>query len=788
MNKKLSRFIALLLCVLTLASCSGTPVTLSSRLTEILGEAPPPPTVYEGDFAAATEEEIAYYTKGYEDLKAEITGSKSTVEIPEGACVYYVSNSGSNHNDGRSPETPWKTVAMANALAAKGDIVLFECGSIFREKLSLVKGVTYSSYGEGEKPRFYGSWDGRDPELWLETDTPNIYMFDKVVTEELDVGQIVFDHGKQWGIKVMKVNAEDKRVYQGEVTNGVDTFDNGSAEFKSYRDLKSNLEFYCDPVEKRLYLYCEYGNPAEYFESIEVVKKGNIASGTAVDVVVDNLCFMYGGSHGIGVGNSKNFEVKYCEFYYIGGSIQGYNIFSGYQPTRFGNAIENWTNCENFKIHHCYASQIYDCCFTTQWQGDSQGADVIMKDVEFAYNIGEYSNTGLEVWMSDNVGYDDADYKFENFDLHHNYTVNNGYGWSHQRPNKDGNFVYGGTNTNSTQHVNTVFHDNINMYASSVGLKMRYTIGEPNGHTFRDNVYIMEYGKNFADSASNVDGIVGENRTYSFTAPGISDAVKAGIDTNSKFRYVLADGVSTVEVNEEQRYTLEEYIKYNPRYSFAAGSGTSYPVSIIKPETYKENKAYPLIVYLHAEYQNGDNGTAHVLNNNPVIQNLYTETDEDDAIIVAMQIPKDVTWTDTGKRDETYVYDASKTPAAISDLNELVDLLIAGEGGVRIDSKNVSIVGQSNGGTAVYDILTRYPGKYVRAAIAGAAVAENIDLGETEVKIFHGGRDVFFDESETKKYASSLAGNVSYKAFEQEDHNVWSSSFDRDLCLWLTGK
>lgn len=785
-------FIAMLLCILMLASCTGTPATLSTKLVEIPGETPPVALDLEGDYGPLTQKELDFYTEGYEALKAEITSSVPELEIPEGATVYYVSNNGDDKNDGKSPETPWKSVAKACNFSRKGDYVLFERGSIFRQQMTLFPGVTYSSYGEGEKPRFYGSWDSSDPEMWIETEYPNIYEYAKAVPEDKDVGQIIFDHGKQWGIKVMKHNDEDIRVDQGEVFNGKDTFNNGTEKFAGYRDLKSNLEFYCDPRAKKMYLYCEYGNPAKHFDSIEVVKKGNIANGDARGVLVDNLCFMYGGSHGIGVANAKDFEIRYCEFYFIGGSVQGYNLFSRSHPTRYGNAVENWENCEDYRIHHCYASQIYDCCFTTQWQGDSNGKDVIMKDVEFAYNISEYSNTGLEVWMSDNIGYEDATFKFENFDLHHNYTVNNGYGWSHQRPNKDANFVYGGTNTNSTQHVNCVFHDNVNMFASSVGLKMRYTIGEPYGHTFRDNVYIMRHGLRFAESASVVEGVVGSNMQYYFDASGIDIAVKAGIDTNSKFRYVLEDGSLGVidEANgaEIERYTLDEYIKYNPHYSFTASSGNSYPVSIIKPENFKETKSYPLVVYLHAEYQGGDNGTAHVLNNNPVIQNLYTEDTDDDAVILAMQLPKDATWTGTGKRDKVYTIDASTTPVAIADLNELVDIMLANEGGVNINAKKISIVGQSNGGTAVYDILTRYPDKYLRAAIAGASVAENVSIGSTELKIFHGGKDVFFKEAEIKEFVHTLSGNVSYKNFTQEDHNVWSSSFDRELCLWLIGK
>jgi predicted peptidase len=195
-----------------------------------------------------------------------------------------------------------------------------------------------------------------------------------------------------------------------------------------------------------------------------------------------------------------------------------------------------------------------------------------------------------------------------------------------------------------------------------------------------------------------------------------------------------------------------------------------------------------MIVYLHAEYQGGDNGTSHVLNNNPLIKNMYTESTDDDAIILAMQVTKDTNWTGTDVKSIKYEYNADKAPVQISDLNELVDIVVAGNAGVKIDSANLSIVGQSNGGTAVYDILTRYPGKYVRAAVGGAAITEALNVGDTSLKIYQGGFDIFFDEPEIAAFASSLEGDVEYINLRAEDHNVWNRGFNRELCLWLIGQ
>jgi hypothetical protein len=78
--------------------------------------------------------------------------------------TYYVSPSGRDSADGRTPRTAWRTVAKVNASPLKpGDNVLFQRGGEWRESLQAPASgetgnpITFADYGAGAKPKFWGS-------------------------------------------------------------------------------------------------------------------------------------------------------------------------------------------------------------------------------------------------------------------------------------------------------------------------------------------------------------------------------------------------------------------------------------------------------------------------------------------------------------------------------------------------------------------------------------------------------------------------------------------------------
>lgn len=120
-----------------------------------------------------------------QELMAEADARRSAILSSETAIVkdstavpgetytgraWYISNNGSDKNSGKSPE---KALATLKGLQQKnvkpGDAVFFERGGLWRcEQMLWQENVTYSAYGEGEKPKLYASSEnGGGAEKWL---------------------------------------------------------------------------------------------------------------------------------------------------------------------------------------------------------------------------------------------------------------------------------------------------------------------------------------------------------------------------------------------------------------------------------------------------------------------------------------------------------------------------------------------------------------------------------------------------------------------------------------------
>jgi len=105
--------------------------------------------------------------------------------LPALSTDYYVSPNGNDSADGLTEATAWKTIRAVNiAKCVKpGDRVLFQRGGLWRvghgPSLRPHSGeegnpVTYSSYGKGEKPTIYGSFDASSEADWVRV-SPNVW-------------------------------------------------------------------------------------------------------------------------------------------------------------------------------------------------------------------------------------------------------------------------------------------------------------------------------------------------------------------------------------------------------------------------------------------------------------------------------------------------------------------------------------------------------------------------------------------------------------------------------------
>ncbi len=381
------------------------------------------------------------------------------IEIPEGATVYYVSNSGNNNNDGKSPATAWKTLSKVNSADLQpGDYVLFERGGYFRGDkkqsttasntlgaLNAKAGVTYSAYGVGEKPIISASAEeGAVASRWKEIQD-NIWEYTPATESGFwnDIGSLVL------------IDAQGNETYATKMLVHKDSQGN-LVEYKTrrpvssdavYTVLQNDLEFlhntYHGSYTYRIYLYSEQ-NPGERFESIEFLqnKRGIYIGGD--NVTIDNLTIKYAGSHGIGSGTRNNLIVTNCTFEWIGGSVSGVktNKTTGEEtPARYGNGVEIYGGCNNYIVENCYFNQIYDAAVTHQYDFSNDAdptntTDRSHKNVLFKDNVMEYCTYSIEYFLGKALNADTNPSLFDNVVYEGNIMWYAGEGIGSQRPDE----------------------------------------------------------------------------------------------------------------------------------------------------------------------------------------------------------------------------------------------------------------------------------------------------------------------------------------------------------------
>ena len=374
----------------------------------------------------------------------EIKNTPTTVVPAEGCTAYYVSAEGNDANDGKSPETAWKTLRkVSEAAYKKGDVVYFRRGDIFRipddlDALHITKGVSYSAYGEGEKPRIYGSpEDGADASKWsLFEGTTNIWKYERRM---IDQGTLIFNGGESWATTSQVYYKNDRFEYVDGTPIDVKTF------------LKTDLSMFCEtipesgvPIPSRtlgyLYLRCDAGNPGEVFDSIEFMPSRHLIKAQNSDyhfenTVIENICVMYGGAHAIHATSSTNFTVKDCIFGFIGGGHQSFSSTTSVgslkgRGVRYGNAIETGY-ANGYYVYNNYIYQCYDCGITFQ----STGANVQIYDTHFDNNVIEKCQYSVEYWV-DPADKDVTKYHIYDFTINNNIMREAGIGISSLRPDK----------------------------------------------------------------------------------------------------------------------------------------------------------------------------------------------------------------------------------------------------------------------------------------------------------------------------------------------------------------
>lgn len=330
--------------------------------------------------------------------------------------TYYLdATRGNDANDGLSPEAAWQSLLKVNAAPLRpGDTILFKRGEAWRGQLVPKSGgdtgrVTYGAYGKGHKPLLLGSVALDSPADWHHQGG-NLWTSSPATPLAVDVGNIIFDHGKATGVKKW-----------------------------SEKDLKRQGDFWYNRAARQVKLYSTT-HPAERHKSIELaLKKHIIDQGGKSYVTYQGLALRYGAAHGIGGASTHHIIVRDCDLSYIGGGHQFTR--PGGRPVRYGNGIEFWSNAHDNLVERCRLWEIYDAALTNQGSGTN-----VQANITYRHNVIWNCEYSFEYW---NRG---ATSRTENIRFEHNTCVNAGHGWGHtQRPDPNGRHLMFYHNSAATQ-------------------------------------------------------------------------------------------------------------------------------------------------------------------------------------------------------------------------------------------------------------------------------------------------------------------------------------------------
>lgn len=514
--------------------------------------------------------------------------------------AYYISSiNGKDDNDGTTLDTPWKSLYKLDEIRTslkEGDAVFFERGSVWREELACEPGVTYSAYGTGEKPAFYGSQkNGTGTENWTLYKTSGdakIWKFNQSVTE---CGGIVFNDGESYASRVYSEYDGTKMI---SVTDGT--------EFVVEEQLKKDLQF-CDiyslegnslPIcvydvdtTGSIYLRCDSGNPGEVYRSIEFqtspktkfgyhgLVNANRCYGSELGCVIDNLCVKYVDTVGIKTQGNDNVLIQNCEVAWIGGNSLGYDGKAGVPAAGEGIA----TNGNGTIVRNCY---IHDCFDGGLNYEPASGTNDSYSNIVIDGNLVERCMSGIF------FGHTDAETikLIHNFSIKNNYFLYSGYGWSSDE-NYDftwKNKNYEGTSLNFLDIPNCndgIYVENNVLYLAKSSL-IHCAMDKDNYPHLSGNTYVQDrYGRfaywkdakgqmevyPFYDSAEAVNQILGDKTAVVIptngteaqivTAPEIKEdliytgksqeLITGGTASNGTLQYKVDDGTWSEDITTE---------------------------------------------------------------------------------------------------------------------------------------------------------------------------------------------------------------------------------------------
>ena len=216
---------------------------------------------------------------------------------------------------------------------------------------------------------------------------------------------------------------------------------------------------------------------------------------------------------------------------------------------------------------------------------------------------------------------------------------------------------------------------------------------------------------------------------------------------------------------------------------FHYDSEQSLPYRLFIPQRYDSSMSYPLVLWLHGSAGRGIDNMKNITGGNYLGAHAWTEDSiqlKHPCFVVAPQCPETTLWVSNDGRD---------TPP--DQLDFVVALIANLRQSYQIDSNRIYVAGQSMGGIAVWEIISRYPNLFA-AAMPICGIGNTLrapTLTHIPIWAFHGAGDSSIPVERTREMINAIkqaGGHPKYSEYDGIGHEVWNRAFrERELLPWI---
>jgi predicted peptidase len=226
-------------------------------------------------------------------------------------------------------------------------------------------------------------------------------------------------------------------------------------------------------------------------------------------------------------------------------------------------------------------------------------------------------------------------------------------------------------------------------------------------------------------------------------------------------------------------------------YEFTGTAKLRMPYRLLTPKPLTPNAKYPLVLFFHGSRERGDDNQKQLQNG----VGRFAAPDsrkEYPCFVVAPQCPaqwhnQQTVWT--GERERMRLM--KLTPEAATPFRTALELSIAIEQKLPIDTDRIYVTGISMGGFATWEALIRDPQRFAAAIpVCGGGDAGHADLiKDISIWAFHGAEDPIVPVEWSRSMIEMIekaGGHPRYTEYRGVGHNSWDRAFaEPELLSWL---